>query len=227
MRVFKRVVAAVAVAGAVSLAFSASASAHVPTVSATCGGLQVSLVQYEQWRQYPAPPFNNVVQVNIDGVVQQFAFAHEYSNTFVWDQTVAHSWAVKINANLQHGDATRYDAYYSGTQQPCQQPTTTTAAPTTSTTQPCAGSTGGICSSPTTTGQPPTDPTPCAAGGLGCPTTTTSTVAPATTVPVPTSTAAPLLPATGPSAQTRDVILACALMFVGIGWCLIRIHRAR
>jgi uncharacterized repeat protein (TIGR01451 family) len=106
------------------------ASAHIPTVSATCVGLTVDLTYYRVQTANPTP---NHVTVTVNGVVQanldfggsyaptQFLFLTDQSNTYkvvvtAWDDpTGVHSWTKT----------------FSGTQAGCVTPGTPTATPQT------------------------------------------------------------------------------------------------
>ncbi|MEP7046687.1 MAG: hypothetical protein ABI949_08415, partial [Ilumatobacteraceae bacterium] len=114
------------------LAFATPAVAHTPSVTPSCSGLALSLVNYE------GPDTNNRVTTTIDNVATTADFGGSYSHTTNWSQTVPHTWSVVIDANRTTGEPTTYDVSFSGTWQACQTAptTTTTVAPTTTTVAP-------------------------------------------------------------------------------------------
>jgi hypothetical protein len=195
------------------LAFATPALAHTPNVTPSCTGLSVSLAAYD------GPSTNNRVTTTIDGVATVVDFGVSYSHAFNWSQTVPHTWSVVIDANRSTGNATQFDASFSGTWQACQPAatTTTTVEPTTTTTIVEATTTTAVEATTTTTAlvasEAPATPTTSATGLV------------ASQAPVPpagSSAAVVQLPATG-YASGRTAILALAMF--GLGLTLIGLRR--
>lgn len=125
----KRILAfcAIPLVGAALFASPASAQrpAHAPTVTATCNGLAVALVDYE------GPGTPNTITTTIDGTPVTAHFGHSYSHTFSWTPTAAHTWKAVIDAV-----GTQFDRTFEGVQKQCQTPSTTIATTVPSTTLP-------------------------------------------------------------------------------------------
>ena len=130
------------------------ASAHVPQVTPSCTGLAVNLTQYESGNGA-----NNRVTVTIDNTVTVVDFGGTYANTYPWADTAGHVWSVVIDANRTNGgNQTGYDKTFSGTQQACRVPPTTTTVPATTTTAPVTTTTNPEHQPPTTAPPEPTKP---------------------------------------------------------------------
>ncbi len=201
------------------LAFATPALAHTPNVTPSCSGLAISLVSYEGTNT------NNRVTTTIDSVVTVADFGASYSHTFIWSQTVPHTWSVVIDANRSTGDPTAYDRSFSGTWQACQAPpttttTTTTIAPTTTTVE--ATTTTTVEAATTTTVEAATTTTTLLASEAPvlAPTTTTTTLA--GSAAEQQSAAVVQLPATG-YASGQITILAVAVF--GLGLTLLGLRR--
>lgn len=168
--------------------------AHTPQVYDDCDGLHVTLRSYESKH---GPLDNNTVTVTIDGQTQTFGFDSGFQRDFDWDDTVEHVWSVSIDANIHRGDPTRWDRTFTGKQQPCQQPTTTSTTSTTSTTTTTTtvaptstSSTSTTTPTPSTT-NPSSTSTSVATTTAPTTSTSTSTSSPSTTSPATTSTTIP------------------------------------
>jgi len=99
------------------LALPVAASAHAPTISATCSTLDISLQDYPSSAEAPTP---NSATVSIDGTeVATVPFGQSYVATFdLGDPLVAHAWSVAIHAV----DAS-FDPTFTGRSEPCEAPT--------------------------------------------------------------------------------------------------------
>ena len=158
------------------------ASAHTPTVTPRCDGIDVSL------RFYDPPADNNSVIVEFDGaVVYERLFGTTLSFTVDQPAGSFRFWTVTIDANRIAGDPGQFDRVLSG-----ELPADCAPLPTTTTTLPPATTT-----TTTTTTLPPETTTT-----TTVPTTsTTTTVPPETTVP-PTSAPPTVPPTTVPPTTT-------------------------
>ena len=206
-----RTITAITTAIVAVLLTATPAFAHTPSVTPSCTGLAVSLLEYEV-----GGGANNRVTTTIDGVPTVVDFGASYIHTFTWSQTATHTWSVVLDANRQIGDATAYDLTFSGTWQACQTApttTTTTVTPTTTTVAPTTTTTTTVASTATTTTvvlseAPATTP----------PTTTAATTLVASQAPVPLtigSSTAVQLPATG-NKWSRIAVLGLAVFGVGM-----------
>lgn len=225
----KRALALITITLGAILIAPATASAHTPSVSDSCSGLEVTLTNYESTS---GPAFNNRVTVTIDGAAQVFDFDASFTQTFGWAQTADHTWTVVIDANRNNGNATQYDTSFQGSENACQQPSTTTSTttlaptttststsvptPTSSTTVPSTSSTNVV-----TTTAPETTPSTSSPATSTDPSTTstTTTVSGATTTtvalippPVPSTTITPNLPATGRNTGLLSLAAATVLL---------------
>lgn len=187
------------------------ADAHTPTVTPSCDGLHVLAVDYF------GSGSNNRITVTVDGVViDDELFSGEFEALYAWSPTEPHTWSVAIDANINTGYPDLYDAFFEGTQQPCQQPTTTTVPATTSTTSststsvPTTSSTSTIPATTTTvvestsTSSLPRSSTSSTSSVPDGTTTTTGPAEPTTTTepPSPTSTTTPGPSTTKPPASS-------------------------
>ena len=95
-----------------------AASAHTASVSATCKKLSVNLTSYQ------SSGGQNRVQVSVDGASRADAqFGTSYSQTFPFsDETVAHTWTVKVTAWDDPNGQKGWTFTKSGTSDPCQPP---------------------------------------------------------------------------------------------------------
>src|SRR3954471_15047821 len=95
-----------------------AASAHTSSVSATCAKLSVNLSSYQ------SSGGQNHVTVTVDGAQKaDAAFGSSYSQFFPFaDQTVAHSWTVKVTAWDDPDGQKGWSFTKSGTSEPCAPP---------------------------------------------------------------------------------------------------------
>ena len=185
------------------------ASAHTPTVTPRCDGIDVSL------RFYDPPADNNSVIVEFDGaVVYKRLFGTTLS--FAVDQPAGsfRFWTVTIDANRIAGDPGQFDRVLSGelpadcAPLPTTTTTTTTLPPeTTTTTTTTVPPTSTTTTVPPETTVPPTSAPPTVPPTTVPPTTTpppTTTTPPTTstttTLPPPVTTVPPTSPPTTPPA---------------------------
>lgn len=138
-----------------------SAEAHTPTVTPGCGGITVTLANYEGGVD------NNLLVIRVDGTAYPYNFASALVKTIPWNGN-GHTWSVEINANLKHGNATQFDKTTSGRQEPCSSPST--APPSTPTTTPQASTTSSTAAPVASTS------TPAATSVPGVSTTSTDSV---------------------------------------------------
>jgi LPXTG-motif cell wall-anchored protein len=162
-------------------ATSGTSAAHSPSINPTCDELNIALTYYE------GPASNNAVTVTIDGKATTFSFAESWSNSFAWDNTKNHTWAVDIDANISTPNDTTWDVSEHGTEEACvpttEESTTTTVTPTTeesttTTVTPTTEASTTTTVTPTTQASTTTTVTPTVT-----PTTVTSTTTPAVAVP--------------------------------------------
>jgi hypothetical protein len=201
-------------AGLIIALLPGHAWANPSTASGTCQGG----VSYEG-HDYPQTNGNTVTIYIDNAVVRTVTFSGSTSgNVPNPDKTKAHTWrAVWDRVNGTDGDRTQSGEFGS-----CEIPPTTTTtpvAPTTTlatTTTVAATTTMVIDDTPTWTEGTTIVAFVCDGVLIGdfCQSPTTSTL----------SSAGPPLPATG---ANHDVELAIAMMLVLVGYCLLRIRRAR
>lgn len=108
---------------------TAMTEAHTPTVYADCAGVHWNLQSYE----------HATAVISVDGsIVDSKADLSNWTGSYEWDQTKNHTWSVTID-----DVETYWDKSYQGTQEACEDSTTSssiatstssTEAPTTTTT---------------------------------------------------------------------------------------------
>ncbi len=117
--------------GLALVAVASPASAHTPTIAATCSSLSVSLADYAADAAHPE---SNTVAVVIDGSPATdpavTPFATTYSHTWQLDPGKAHTYKVTVVA----WDDYAYDVSKTGTIDPCITPAAPTFAEATCTT---------------------------------------------------------------------------------------------
>jgi LPXTG-motif cell wall-anchored protein len=95
-----------------------STLAHSSDYSTNCDGLY-----FRAEADYEGNKNNNTVTITIDGDANTYKFAADgISKNISWSRTEAHAWSIAVDANINEGDPTAYDEYFSGTQAPCELP---------------------------------------------------------------------------------------------------------
>lgn len=181
----------------VVLGFAGTASAHSATVEATCPNITVIVVNYTHGAH---------LNLFVDGkqLQNQNITEYSYAYSFTWAQGMAHTWSVQVTAPDWPTFA------QSGTQQPCNnttttRPATTTTRPTTTTVKPTtttAKPTTTTALATTTTRAATTTSTTQPGSSSTAPTTSAATTSASPTTSAPVSTSAPASTAPSTSATT-------------------------
>lgn len=157
--------------------------AHTPNVNHNCAGVSWQFSSYEHAN----------ATVTVDGVVvaSKTNFSN-WSGSHPWDQTKAHTYSVIVD-----DVGTQWDRSWQGTQQNCQQATTSTSSSTTSTTS-SSSTTTSTTEASTTTSTVPTS----SSSSTSLPETSTTENSTTTTSDVSTTIPSSVLPTTMPGAIT-------------------------